>query len=37
MIAETDHLSDSWFKTYIFAEFNKVNVEFDDPSENGKE
>jgi hypothetical protein len=36
-IADTDHLSDSWFKTEILGELNGADVEFIDPSANDGE
>ena len=36
-IADTDHLSDSWFKTEILGGLNGADVEFLDPSANGGE
>ena len=32
-IADTDHLSDSWYKTEILGGLNGADVEFVDPSE----
>ena len=37
MIADTDHLSDSWFKTEILGGLNGADVEFVDPSTNDGE
>jgi hypothetical protein len=36
-IADTDHLSDSWFKTEILGGLNGADVEFVDPSANDGE
>jgi hypothetical protein len=36
-IADTDHLSDSWFKTKIMDGLNGANIEFIDPSVNDGE
>ena len=36
-IADTDHLSDSWFKTEILSGLNGADVEFIDPSANDGE
>jgi hypothetical protein len=36
-IADTDHLSDSWFKTEILGGLNGADVEFIDPSANDGE
>ena len=36
-IADTDHLSDSWFKTEILGRLNGADVEFVDPSANDGE
>ncbi len=36
-IADTDHLSDYWFKTEIFGGLNGADVEFVDPSANDGE
>jgi hypothetical protein len=36
-IADTDHLSDSWFKTEILAGLNGTDLEFIDPSANDGE
>ena len=36
-IADTDHLSDSWFKTEILAGLNGTDLEFIDPSTNDGE
>jgi hypothetical protein len=36
-IADTDHLSDSWFKTEILGGLNGAGVEFVDPSANDGE
>jgi hypothetical protein len=36
-IADTDHLSDSWFKTVILGGLNGADVEFVDPSANDGE
>lgn len=34
MIAVTDHLSDSWFKTGILGRLNRADIEFVDSSTN---
>jgi hypothetical protein len=34
MLAHTDHLSDSWFKTEILGGLNGANIKFIDPSAN---
>ena len=36
-IADTEHLSDSWFKTQILNELNGTYIEFIDPSTNESE
>ena len=36
-IADTDHLSDSWFKTEILDGLNGADIEFIDPSTNDGE
>jgi hypothetical protein len=36
-IADTDHLSDSWFKTEILGGLNRADVEFIDSSANDDE
>ena len=36
-IADTDHLSDSWFKTEILGGLNGTDLEFIDPSANDGE
>ncbi len=36
-IADTDHLSDSWFKTQILGGLNGADIEFIDPSNNESE
>jgi hypothetical protein len=36
-IADTDHLSDSWFKTEILGGLNGADIEFIDPSANDGE